>query len=108
MWPFGQTWTFTRPGTEDRTGDRAAGAPFTVAGCVFWPDAETAEDFARNTITAHGTLAVPESADVRQTDRPQSPTDEKFTIVGLARWSGPHALTGWRPGYKLFRVKGVT
>lgn len=107
MW-HGDTWTFTRPGVQDPTGDTQAGTTFTVQDCIFWPESEEATDFQRNTVVAHGMLAIPDSADVRTSDRPTSPTGEKFTIVGRSRWSGPHPLPGHVTGRQLFRVKGVT
>jgi hypothetical protein len=114
-WPFAQTWTFTRAATQDRNGDRAGETTFTVAGCVFWSEgvagstrAEVEDDFRRNTTTSRANIAVPVEADVRATDRPTSPTGEKFTFIGQGRWDMPHALTGWRPGYRLFRMQGVT
>lgn len=113
-WPFGQTWTFTRAATQDRTGDRSQETTFTVAGCVFWPEgiagstrAETEADFARNTTTSHANLAVPDTEDVRSSDRATSPTGEKFLLIGQPRWQLPHALTGWQAGYQIFRIEGV-
>lgn len=105
---FGRTWSFTRPGTEDRTGDQTPESTFTVDGCVFWTESEAVQDFQRNTITSRGILAIPDAEDVQQTDRPTSPDGEKFTFTGLARWSEPQALTGRRFGYRIFHVKGVT
>lgn len=107
MWR-GETWTFTRPGSRDRTGDHQTDTTFTVEDCVFWSEAEEVTDFQRNTVVSHGMLSIPSDANVQQTDRPTSPSGEKFTIVGLSRWSGPHPLTGRRTGRQLFRVKGVT
>lgn len=107
MW-HGQTWSFTRAGVQDKVGDRSAETTFTVDGCIFWPDSETVEDFARDTVTSHGTLAVPDTADVLHTDRSTSPEGRKFTFAGLGRWGEAHPLTGWRPGYKVFRLKGVS
>lgn len=113
-WPFAQTWTFVRAATQDRTGDRAQESTFSVAGCVFWSEgvrgstrSEVEESFARETTTSRAVLACPENADVRTTDRPRSPSGEQFVIIGQGRWAEAHALTGWRPGYRLFRIQGV-
>lgn len=68
---------------------------------------EVEEDFARNTSTSRAVLAVPEGADVRSADRAVSPEGEQFTLIGQGRWAQAHPMTGWRPGYRLFRIQGV-
>lgn len=93
----------------DRTGDTPGpDQTIVVDGCVFWTEGEAAEDFGRNTITSRALLAVPTSAGILLSDRPKSPAGERFTFVGLERWSGRHPLTGYDFGYEVFRVKGVT
>lgn len=107
MWR-GKTWTFARPGAEDRTGDRLPGTTFTVPGCLYWTSSEVEKDFGRSSIEFDGVLAVPSGADVQVTDRPKSPGGEKFTITGRARWGEAHPLTRRKFGFKFFEVKGVT
>lgn len=107
MWT-GETWTFERPGEQHRTGDREPDTVLTVEGCVFWTEGESVVAFGRETVSSSGLLSVPADAGIKQTDRPRSPSGERFTITGLERWGGAHPLTGYDFGDEVFRVKGVT
>ncbi|MBW0274999.1 hypothetical protein ATM97_27750 [Nocardia sp. MH4] len=104
---FGQTVTVLR-GSRDRTGDQALVEHHTIDAAVFWPESVSGTDDRRDTSTVHGQLAVPRSADLLATDHVRLADGSIWVAVGAPQWDHVHPMTGWNPGYKVARVKGVS
>lgn len=104
--PYGETWTVLR-GARDRVGDMQIDDHHTIESCVFWWESVTENDDRRDTSTVYGYLAVPRSADLLASDHARSPDNALFSVVGKPQWDRNHPMTGWNPGYKVARLKGV-
>ena len=109
---FGETWEVLR-GTRDAVGDQVLTVHHTIDQAVFWAGSQssnsiTGEDDRRTTSTTSGNLAVPRSADVTATDRLRRQGDTQIWIpIGSPQWDQVHPMTGWDPGYKIVKLKGV-
>ncbi|MBF6328735.1 hypothetical protein [Nocardia transvalensis] len=104
----GETWEVLRGG-RDRVGDQALTVHHTIDQCVFWLESITGDNDRRTASTAYGNLAVPSEAEALATDHfRRAGTAQLWLAVGGAHWDQLHPMTGWNPGYKLIRIKGVS
>lgn len=104
---FGQTVTVRR-GTRDRTGDQVLTDHHTIDSAVFWPESISGDDDRRDTSTVYGQLAVPRAEDLLASDHVRLADGTVWALVGAPQWDHVHPMTGWNPGYKVARVKGVS
>jgi hypothetical protein len=108
--PFGQTWTVLRRSAIDRTGDSDSGfqVHHTIPGCAFAPTGSESEEFGRETETSTADLYVPVGADVLASDQMESPSGDVYAVRGKPQWDQQHPMTGWKPGLKVVKLRGVT
>lgn len=104
---YGQTIAVLR-GPGDRVGDRALTAHHTIDDAVFWPESISGDDYRRDTSTVFGYVAVPRGEDLLATDRVRLADNTVWALVAAPQWDHVHVMTGWNPGYKVARVKGVS
>lgn len=104
---FGQTVTVRRGG-RDRTGDQALVDHHTIDQAVFWQESVSGDDNFRDTSTVYGQLSVPRDADLLATDHVRLADGSNWVAVGAPAWNHVHPMTGWDPGYKVARMKGVS
>ena len=107
--PHGQTWTVLRRGPRDRDGDAQSefNAHHQIPGCAFAPTGSETEEFRRDSESALADLYVPVDADVLASDQLESPTGEVYAVRGKPQWDQLHPMTGWSPGMKVVRLRGV-
>jgi hypothetical protein len=108
----GQTVTVLRY-APDRYGDRALVSEFTVAHCVFAPQAFRSvvtmkrQTDRANAMSADAQLFVPAGADIRHTDGIRLADGTTWEVTGTPEvWASP--LVDWAPGnvVALNRVTG--
>ncbi|WP_143876091.1 hypothetical protein [Nocardia fluminea] len=104
---FGQTIAVLR-GPGDRVGDRALAVHHTIDDAVFWPESIAGDDNRRDTSTVFGYVAVPRGAELLAADRVRLADNTVWALVAAPQWDHVHPMTGWNPGYKVARVKGVS
>lgn len=104
--PFGETVTVLRR-ERDRVGDGQIDDHHTIEHCVFWWESVTENDDRRDTSTVYGNLAVPRASDLLASDKVRREDNTVFSVVGKPQWDQNHPMTGWNPGYKIARLKGV-
>jgi len=105
MFPYGVTVTVT-PQTTDNFGNRTAGSPVEVAGCVVYqtPGVETVE--GQDTLVYTATVIAPPGTSIAATDR-LTIDGAVFEVASQAiEWRSP--LTGTEPGVQVTvrRVQG--
>lgn len=104
---FGQTVEVLR-GARDRTGDQTLAVHHMIEQSVFWPESINGDDNRRDTSTVYGQLAVPRGAELLANDHVRLADGTVWVLVGAPQWDHVHPMTGWDPGYKVARVKGVS
>lgn len=106
---YGETWEVLRATAErDRVGDRTLAVHHTIDQAVFWEESVDGDDGRRTASTVYGKLAIPKSAEVLATDRLRRLGDtQAWDPIGGPQWDQIHPMTGWDPGYKIVRLKGV-
>lgn len=104
MFPYGKTVTIT-PQTGDNFGDRTAGTPVDVDGCVVYetPGVETVG--AQDTLVVTLTVIVPPGTSVASTDRITIDGATYEVASQAIEWQSP--FTGTRPGVQ-FTARRVT
>lgn len=104
MFPYGKTITIT-PQTVDNFGERTAGEPVDVAGCVTYetPGIETVG--AQDTLVYEVTIIAPPGTSVALTDRVTFDGATYEVASQAIAWRSP--FTGTEPGVQ-FTVRRVT
>lgn len=102
--PYGRTVTIT-PQTADPMGDRSAGDPVDVDGCVVYetPGIETVGGQDTGVVTA--TVLAPAGTEIASTDRVTIDGDGYEVASQPIDWQSP--FTGLQPGVQ-FTVRRVT
>lgn len=95
MYPYGKTVTIT-PQTTDPMGDRTAGTPVDVDGCVTYgtPGVETVG--GQDTLVVELTVIAPAGTEVSSTDTVTIDGDAYEVASQAIPWQSP--FTGYAPG----------
>jgi hypothetical protein len=104
---YGDTWEVLR-GARDRVGDQVLTVHHVIEQAAFWEESVDGDDERRTASTVYGKLAIPKAEEVQATDRLRRQGDSQIWIpIGSPQWDQIHPMTGWDPGYKIVRLKGV-
>lgn len=103
MYPFGKTITVT-PQTTDNFGDRTAGDPVEIGGCVVYQVPGTETVAGQDTLVYQMTVIAPPGSAISPTDTVTIDGSVYEVASQAIDWQSP--LTGTRPGVQ-FMVRRV-